>query len=989
MFKPLSRKYFIFLILSAFSIIRAQEPVFKNFNTLNGLPSNEVYYLYQDSKKYIWICTDAGIVKYNANSFKTFNSANGLPDNTIFEVKEDRTGKIWFRSFSGKMGFIYNDTVVCPESNTKILEFISDGIVCSFAFDKNNTLYLGKRNSETISFLKIKWPYSADDVSEIWQDKSITRGISIIRVDSEIVFSDVRGAPTIPYSVRIINEKNEVIFKEDIDIKNTTLQTSAIVSGNKIVLGANNFLYEIDYLNGTTHVQPFPSIILSLSRVHGKIAAGLRLNGFRIIEPEEEYNISLPQKLSVTSVAGDYQKGIWVSTLEKGVFYLSPDPVIALNASENEGEFITCITPFNSATNEYLVGYNTGKLALLKLNNTTSESRELIRADEKKAGQIIAIYKINSSSVIVSGPWGTIKLDPANISRKESLSKNVFFDPPRQIIKYGDSLLFLYIKALKVYSGKSDVKTILSSRHRLNSITYDSINKKLYIGSLQGFYQYTGEKTIEENKKILDCRVQDAIIKNGDIYIATKNNGLMVMRNKGIDTVSVYNGLLSNICNAVNIRNNEVWVSTNKGLGKIERAGRNYKITNFPISSFLSAPSVSKVMFSRERVMFFSEDRMFTFSDKRSVSEGLVRISSMTANNQVVSITQPVSFKYNQNEIVVNFEAMFYDHGGLILYRYKLTKNEDWHYTTQPSAHFPSPSYGNYNFILQACDRSGKWVNSSNSLQFTVEKPIWMNLWFIVFVIVVLSFSTAAYIRYRFETTLRKEQEKNNLTISVYELESRIAKAQMNPHFIFNALNSIQQFILGKDNESAYRYLSKFAKLIRKLLETNTRESILLDDEIDLIKRYIEIESLRFEDSFLYEIETDEKLLKKGIHIPHMLVQPFIENAIWHGLRGKHENKNLTIVFREHTSQTLICIVEDNGVGRDLRKSELKNRNLDKKSLALDLIRQRMDLICKTRQIQCGFEIIDKKDKHNRPAGTCVKIVIPILKHEFTQSDNN
>lgn len=232
---------------------------------------------------------------------------------------------------------------------------------------------------------------------------------------------------------------------------------------------------------------------------------------------------------------------------------------------------------------------------------------------------------------------------------------------------------------------------------------------------------------------------------------------------------------------------------------------------------------------------------------------------------------------------------------------------------------------------------------------------------------------------WRFRKVIAREKEKNRIQQQVFEMETRVIKAQMNPHFIFNSMNSIQQFILADDTANANTYLVKFAKLLRKILESSTEENITLDNELDILNKYIEIESLRFESAFTYQIVVDGKLNVPETRIPHMLIQPFVENAIWHGLLMKESDKNLNISFQYLNENALCCIIDDNGAGRNLKKADPEL--IKKKSLGIQFTAQRLDLMRKEWGCNYGIEITDKTSVAGTSEGTRVTITIPILKN--------
>ncbi len=221
-------------------------------------------------------------------------------------------------------------------------------------------------------------------------------------------------------------------------------------------------------------------------------------------------------------------------------------------------------------------------------------------------------------------------------------------------------------------------------------------------------------------------------------------------------------------------------------------------------------------------------------------------------------------------------------------------------------------------------------------------------------------------------------QSRIKTTQQSLQLEQKLMRSQMNPHFIFNSLNSIQQFIVSGQNEKAELYLSKFSKLVRELLESNMVENISIQDEAAILQNYIEMEALRFRNTFTFSVTIGEKIIKEHQRIPHMMIQPFVENAIWHGLLPKENNRHLQVLFEADTPKTVCCIIDDNGVGR--AASIKKETTFKKKSLALGFIKHRIELLRKTLKVNCSVNIIDKTSETGLPTGTRVIIVLPLMK---------
>lgn len=319
-----------------------------------------------------------------------------------------------------------------------------------------------------------------------------------------------------------------------------------------------------------------------------------------------------------------------------------------------------------------------------------------------------------------------------------------------------------------------------------------------------------------------------------------------------------------------------------------------------------------------------------------------------------------------ENKMAKNFTSRFLENDSVMIGNSANTKNK----------RFLNGSVDDidiYNRVLDTKEVQQLYAATDPQRYKTQLKWIIYSLIFIFSVFVVV-FLISNY----FKKELEKEKEKTKTLSHSYEQEIRVLKAQMNPHFIFNSLNTIQQFILVNDNEKAQLYLTKFSRLIRKILVSNTQDSISLTEEIEILKRYLEIESLRFNNVFTYNVTLHNIDEPRSIRIPHFLIQPFVENAIWHGLLPKSGDKILSLSFTKQDEKTISCVIEDNGVGRTKIK---KNPANNKRSLAIGFIQQRLELLSKIVGEKYELEIIDKANETGEKIGTKVLIRIPILKN--------
>lgn len=226
-------------------------------------------------------------------------------------------------------------------------------------------------------------------------------------------------------------------------------------------------------------------------------------------------------------------------------------------------------------------------------------------------------------------------------------------------------------------------------------------------------------------------------------------------------------------------------------------------------------------------------------------------------------------------------------------------------------------------------------------------------------------------VHYYIKVSLRKGRQRLELANLLLENELRINRALMNPHFVFNSLNTLHNYILMNNVDQASNYLIKFSKLIRKILDSNLSDTISLEMEIELIQRYMEIESLRFNEHLKHAIIVDPSIGSVSITIPIMMIQPFIENAVWHGFKDKSGDKMVTVSFSLHEEKYLKCVIEDNGTGR--KKRDLNS--IEKKSLGTGFVQQRINLLNRIHNLNASLTIIDKANNE----GTIVTLVLPIL----------
>ncbi len=243
--------------------------------------------------------------------------------------------------------------------------------------------------------------------------------------------------------------------------------------------------------------------------------------------------------------------------------------------------------------------------------------------------------------------------------------------------------------------------------------------------------------------------------------------------------------------------------------------------------------------------------------------------------------------------------------------------------------------------------------------------------------IIVLS-SFFSFLFYKRKRDAVQRQKETSLSLQVSETEMKALRSQMNPHFIFNALQSIQTFLMSHKPDDANTYLLKFSKLMRLVLENSQHSEVPLKDDIQALELYMQLESIRLPHPFTYQFHIDKSIDEENDTIPPLILQPFVENAIWHGLQYKSQPGHINVYIRKKDN-TLYATVEDNGVGRDMTKKPQQPLLMKKESLGMKLTEERLKILNELKKIKAQFEIIDLFTRDNRPAGTKVELSLPLV----------
>lgn len=449
------------------------------------------------------------------------------------------------------------------------------------------------------------------------------------------------------------------------------------------------------------------------------------------------------------------------------------------------------------------------------------------------------------------------------------------------------------------------------------------------------------------------------------------------------------NGLITNNITGICFdRDSNLWAATPHGLSRWNPGMQNLR-TFYELDGLLSNIVHNvELIDTAQNILCVSTARGLCLFEPNKITKTPpappVFVTQLMASDVRIQLpaSSLLSFPHHQNNLRIEFTGANFLNGPNGLYQYSLVAqgNEpQWKNTgTDNFANFLNLAPGQYDFRARTANSDGVWGLSEARLSISI-RPSWWQTWvFRVFLISALCCLAWVSYRWQIRRVENRAKEQTQMRQQLADLEMKALRSQMNPHFVFNALNSIQDFVLSNDTREASRYLTKFARLMRLILENSESPIVPLDREIELLRYYTELESLRFDHRFSFSFHIDPDLNPAVVQIPGMLIQPHIENAIWHGLMHKKERGQLWVRFLKLDNKTIVCEIEDDGVGRAQAANLEKNRPTKHRSTGLSNIKSRLDLL-KTQMgsdIPLHFEDLYTPD--GSPSGTKVTVQIPL-----------
>jgi ligand-binding sensor domain-containing protein/two-component sensor histidine kinase len=934
---------FFFCASYSYDIV-GQDVFYTNYTTESGLPSNTVYFAFQDSEGFMWFGTDAGVCRYDGHTFTTFTPQDKLSDNEVFQIVEDSQKRIWFLTFNGRVSY-YKNGAIYNSSSDPILKGLEVGDIYNCFFeDSKNRIWLTNtlkgvnilNPDSTITHLDNKY------IFYLWEEDDKILGVD----QSGVIYFD-KNNPS-HYEKKMIEG---LLFFANGSRRVMINKEEKIIYFPVFGSGIN----EIDYSKLTStklfqHLQVFGLLPAEDDQVWV-----YHSNGAFLWDEHDTTTVkNLFNGTIISHAARDKDGGYWFTTLNKGILYMPSLQIKKISPKFKTDDGVRRLV--QTAAGEVIAIHEHGEYAIISSKDFSLKNHTLpIQVDDSRVDELV---RSGDTTWITGKAIGLIKLHKGKSDIYFSGQTIKHFSIGNEHILQNNSSFLKRIDSKSLKAEKSIYDTASGDiLFKGRSFTFhQTTENKILIGSNQGL-AIVENKTVKYLSDIhpyLSNRiVQIKEDKQGNFWMVVDATGVIVL-NSQLKTIGVLDesaGIIDGSCHRIFIDNhNEVWVITKN---TVYKAFIEDEALQFETIFFLENENINDVLVD-ERNIWIASSSGITIVPKNQPTKQQVQtvIKSIYINKEKIltAIKGPIRVSHNQNNIRILYSALnFATKNNLYRYRLYGKDSPSWTITKSDEIEFSSLSPGNFTFQVQAKNTDGSWSSSIASFQFVITNPIWKEWWAIALGMTFLFAIATAIIYKTYQGNLKKILLKDRLV----ESELKALVAQMNPHFIFNTLNTIQSFFITNDVKTANRMLSQFSSLMRKILDHTSQSFISVEDEVAFLKNYLDVEKMRFNNQFEYEIDVQYDINAALTMIPSMTIQPFIENAIIHGLTPKKGNGKIIVQFNKTNDLRTHVRVQDNGIGR---RENTERTHIPR---GINLINERLTILNAKNKTSYKIEIID------------------------------
>lgn len=921
--------------------LHAQSVFFENINSQSGLPSENIYDIYKDAKGYVWCTSEIGLLRFNGKSFKLFDNDCSLSKSGSY-IKEDSFGRIWYQTFDGYFFYTENNSL-------KQLASTESSGFKSYAMNNDFIFRVVDQGIEQIDLKTLK-------------QSILLKGNSFVfcQILDDLLYY---GDKTI-YRYHLKNKTTEKIITLKDDFKSLVT-----FSNNKNIAIADRSQPKTPFIliNSSGIViqktLALPETLQNVYLLNDEIWCLTKNGIYRFdyqLKPKNDFHFLIGKNAS--SFTKDFNNFIWIGSPTSGVYVIKD--LLSKEFSLPSDDF----SSISQKNGIIYTGTNSGKI----YQHTTNLSSQLY-FDTKENNHILFL-DFNSFP-----NWNFFT---GNGFYAQDISKNKMYrnyTSVKDIVKINDTLVGI---ASTGYAGKVDLQTIIKEEvNRKNTIenlrakscAYSPKEQKLFAVTNKGLFSIDKQNTVNkiqhENQDVFAKRIAFAndtlwgITNNGKVFYRTQNSFSFLNENVIFKNVKVYENQVF-LCSG-----NTVFKFHKNKLHKLNSIGSFYSIIDFEI--------VNRDLFllTNKKLIKIPLENHIQFKELPKIN-----INSIRFNDTVFPKSDFSKIPYDFNSVTINFDIINFDYLNEYDFYYYINGKAFRFDNSSKSIVLPELKSDDYTIGFKIFDRkSNKLIFSTEAEHFKILLPFWKRWWFVSLIVIFILFVIYCIYRIKlYQITKKNKAKVAQLTLENNLKESRLQliKSQMNPHFFFNAINNIQSYIFTNETKEASQYLSKFSKLTRKILEFSDVNSISLKEEIESLQLYLELQQMRFKDLH-FDIKTVNIHNADQIKIPTMMYQPYVENAILHGLSHSLKPKNLEITFALENQNTLIGIIKDNGIGR-IKSAELNTLNTNKpKSFATKANLERIQLLNKD-QYKITVVYVDLYTEDGESNGTQVTIKIEL-----------
>jgi ligand-binding sensor domain-containing protein len=943
-----------------------QEYSYVNYNTREGLAGSMVYCMVQDHDGFMWFGTETGLSRFDGTRFKNFTTAEGLPDNDIIRLFVDSRNRIWIVPFKNTISYYYKGKIhtVGNDSLLKKLQLKAEVISLvendagDIAIVEHKGITILKKDNSVLYFDKYK---GVDIGSSSWVEGNEKKSFNFLMTLQANCYCAFELSGDSLVMTKDISREG-LIFRHVYHSRDLEILRKA--DSIKIIMpdAGEEFIFKAPEL--FTTIQRFNDSLVAIN------SSKVQLYNFR----QQRMESTLLIGKNISSVLTDSEGNTWFTTLGEGVYRL-PSTDYRNYFTRQEGNALPVYSLLKTGDTLYA---GTGDLKIWMINTRNGNINNLGLAKSSSAGRVVTLNRLPDGTLLAGSDMGLYSTNTNKAATRYYTSGSV-----KSTYVSGDSVISAESIGVFYFNIKEFPKwdTVWPVR----STAIYKKDKNLFIGTLNGLYILDGQKKSTyagDLHAALKSKISAICEDNtGIIWVATNGNGIVGYKEgRVLYWLNKDSGLTSNICRSAFATPNALWIGTEKGLNRIEKKNDRYEIMRFTVSDGLMSNTINAIWADDTTVYAGTPDGI-TFFDAHKVNANSIcslNITSIHTNAQVWTYdTSGLELGKDERDIRIEFAGISFKSGGEITYRYRLKGlREDWQETQDNFLNYLSLPSGDYTLEMLAINKFG--VESEMvRVQFTIAKLLWEKTWFRLAALLVIGLIMWKYFQFRIQRVKKQAEAQAASGRKITELEQMALKAQMNPHFIFNCLHSIQQFVIDKDTRGANKFISDFARLIRLTLDISSQTKISLSEEINYVSTYLELEKSKYEGKFDYAMEKSSGIDENAFYIPAMILQPYVENSIRHGVFHRTDNNGKIIIRFSLEGNYLLCEIEDNGVGRKASQV-LKGEGMQVyQSKGMALTSKRIELLNGNNNLPILADIQDLGN-NGEISGTKVTIYFPL-----------